>query len=258
MITGNVRLSPFLFHFIVAVNILVPRTTLSATFITDLWYQSFERSFLIQSTIGCFTTSPTNCDGSPHTRRRMFKSTESSSLLTLLSKPIKSCKTLRLSPDAICPKSSLHSCSGRIQHNCRPSVTQSFGHSTFVSAMSPSTIVVGQPIISAHMSPIFKPSVHHIVGNASHLTNTTSQLPDDFKDFATRYARDKCPSDAFFAHCHCELFHEQWKVLLDGDFLNAYEHGIVITCCDGIKRRFYPRIFTYSADYPEKRVVKFC
>ncbi|KAL6298277.1 hypothetical protein BKA93DRAFT_710038, partial [Sparassis latifolia] len=29
-------------------------------------------------------------------------------------------------------------------------------------------------------------------------------------------------------------------------------HGIVITCCDGVQRRFYPRIFTYSADYPEK------
>jgi hypothetical protein len=36
------------------------------------------------------------------------------------------------------------------------------------------------------------------------------------------------------------------------EFLEAYQHGIVITCLDGIKCRFYPRIFTYSADYPEK------
>jgi hypothetical protein len=41
-------------------------------------------------------------------------------------------------------------------------------------------------------------------------------------------------------------------VLLDDEFLEAWKHGIVITCCDGVKRRFYPRIFTYSADYPEK------
>jgi hypothetical protein len=41
-------------------------------------------------------------------------------------------------------------------------------------------------------------------------------------------------------------------VLLDEEFLYAYEHGIVIKCCDGVTRRFYPRIFTYSADYPEK------
>ncbi|KAH7917228.1 hypothetical protein BV22DRAFT_1026772, partial [Leucogyrophana mollusca] len=27
------------------------------------------------------------------------------------------------------------------------------------------------------------------------------------------------------------------------------------TCCDGIQRRFYPRIFTYSADYPEKILI---
>jgi hypothetical protein len=32
------------------------------------------------------------------------------------------------------------------------------------------------------------------------------------------------------------------------------QHGIVIMCHDGIERRFYPRIFTYSADYPEKLV----
>ncbi len=38
-------------------------------------------------------------------------------------------------------------------------------------------------------------------------------------------------------------------------FLKAYEHGVVIACCDGITRRFYPRIFAYSADYPEKYVT---
>ncbi|KAL1749401.1 hypothetical protein FB107DRAFT_280858 [Schizophyllum commune] len=31
-----------------------------------------------------------------------------------------------------------------------------------------------------------------------------------------------------------------------------YKYGIVVRCLDGIERRVYPRIFTYSADYPEK------
>jgi hypothetical protein len=53
-------------------------------------------------------------------------------------------------------------------------------------------------------------------------------------------------------HCHREAFHAQWEVLLDDAFIDAYEHGIVVKCCDGITRRFYPRIFTYAADYPEK------
>ena len=46
--------------------------------------------------------------------------------------------------------------------------------------------------------------------------------------------------------------HEVWRLLLDEEFLHAYKHGIVLMCADGIQRRVYPRIFTYSADYPEK------
>jgi hypothetical protein len=78
------------------------------------------------------------------------------------------------------------------------------------------------------------------------------QLPDAFKDFATRSTGGKTPSKAFMTHCRREVMHAQWKILLDDEFLEAYSHGIIIECCDGIKRRFYPRIFTYSADYPEK------
>lgn len=79
------------------------------------------------------------------------------------------------------------------------------------------------------------------------------QLPDEFKDFASVYS-GKCPSDVLFTHCRRELFHAQWKILLDDEFIEAYHHGLVINCCDGFQRRFYPRIFTYSADYPEKYV----
>jgi Plavaka transposase len=43
-----------------------------------------------------------------------------------------------------------------------------------------------------------------------------------------------------------------WNLLLDDDFVHAYEHGIVIECGDGVTRRVYPCFFTYSADYPEK------
>ncbi len=34
--------------------------------------------------------------------------------------------------------------------------------------------------------------------------------------------------------------------------MHAYEHGVVIKFADGISRRVFPRIFIYSADYPEK------
>ena len=62
------------------------------------------------------------------------------------------------------------------------------------------------------------------------------------------------PSDHFMAHCRREVLHAQWEILLDDEFVYAYEHGIVINCCDGITRQFYPRIITYSADYKEKCV----
>ena len=59
----------------------------------------------------------------------------------------------------------------------------------------------------------------------------------------------KGPNTAFMSHCHREMYHAQWLAILDDKFLDVYEHGIVIKCCDDIQRCFYPRIFTYSADY---------
>ena len=53
-------------------------------------------------------------------------------------------------------------------------------------------------------------------------------------------------------HCRREVIHSQWEILLDDEFLEAYEHGIVIECCDGLPLRFYTRLMTYAADYPEK------
>ncbi|KAI0634460.1 hypothetical protein C8Q77DRAFT_1217600 [Trametes polyzona] len=63
------------------------------------------------------------------------------------------------------------------------------------------------------------------------------------------------PTPQLLAHCRRELFHAAWSILLDSDFLHAYEHGIVVDCIDGVRRRIYPRIFTYSADYPEKVLI---
>ena len=62
----------------------------------------------------------------------------------------------------------------------------------------------------------------------------------------------KGPNATFMAHCHREMYHGQWAIILDDEFLEAYKHGMAIKGCDGVWRRFYPRIFTYSADYKEK------
>ncbi|KAJ2920916.1 hypothetical protein H1R20_g16181, partial [Candolleomyces eurysporus] len=80
-------------------------------------------------------------------------------------------------------------------------------------------------------------------------------LPDSFKDYVTGRTGGKVPPNGFTAHLNRELFHAQWAILLDDELLKAIEEGIVITCRDGIQRRFFIRIFTYSADYPEKVLI---
>ena len=77
-------------------------------------------------------------------------------------------------------------------------------------------------------------------------------MPDSFKDFATENFGGKGPSDEFTTHCRRELYHAQWRMLLDEEFRDAHKNGIVIKCSDGLERRFFPRIFTYAADYPKK------
>jgi Plavaka transposase len=84
--------------------------------------------------------------------------------------------------------------------------------------------------------------------------DVTFQLSDDFKDYLRNRNQGKLPPKDFMTHCGHEIFHEQWRILLDDELLQAMEHGIVLMCHDGIERRFFPVPFTYSADYPEKCV----
>ena len=80
-------------------------------------------------------------------------------------------------------------------------------------------------------------------------------LPDSLQDLlGSIHAHWNTQKKAILTHCRRELIHGVWRLLLDDDFVHAYKYGIVIKCHDGIERRVYPRIFTYSADYPEKWV----
>ena len=53
-------------------------------------------------------------------------------------------------------------------------------------------------------------------------------------------------------HLKRELMQAVWLLLLDPEFMDAYENGFLFLCSDGVTRRFFPRLLTYSADYPEK------
>ncbi|KAH9476132.1 hypothetical protein JR316_0011703 [Psilocybe cubensis] len=89
-------------------------------------------------------------------------------------------------------------------------------------------------------------------GALQHLAYIPS-LPDSFKDFAAEHnTKWKTQKSQILTHSRRELMHSIWCHLLDDEFVYAYKYGMVIRCIDGIMRRIYPRIFTYSADYPEK------
>ena len=62
----------------------------------------------------------------------------------------------------------------------------------------------------------------------------------------------KGPNPSFLAHCAREMYHAQWSIILDDEFLKAYKHGMQVKCYDQIWHRFYPHIFINSADYKEK------
>ncbi|THG96738.1 hypothetical protein EW145_g7727 [Phellinidium pouzarii] len=79
-----------------------------------------------------------------------------------------------------------------------------------------------------------------------------SKLPDTFQDFIRSQAKGEKASDDLQTHCRREIMHGVWKVILDDDLRHAWQFGMVVECGDRLIRRLYPRIFTYSADYPEK------
>ncbi|THG93149.1 hypothetical protein EW026_g8011 [Hermanssonia centrifuga] len=85
---------------------------------------------------------------------------------------------------------------------------------------------------------------------AQHMAYIPS-LPDTIQDWYQE-TFGKTATAAVLTQCKRELMHAIWELLLDDEFMYAYEHGIVIEFADGISRRVFPRIFSYSADYPEK------
>jgi hypothetical protein len=113
-----------------------------------------------------------------------------------------------------------------------------------------SKYVRAQPSSGACHHVAYMPSVRSPA--FSRLLFTSPQLPDSVDDFIMESAPTQSQRSALKTHCRRELMHEIWRLLLDDEFLHAYEHGIVLTCADGVQRRIYPRIFTYSADFQEK------
>lgn len=77
------------------------------------------------------------------------------------------------------------------------------------------------------------------------------QLDDAIQDMYRKEYGTSATAEVL-AHLRRELMQGIWKLLLDDDLKKACTEGIALKFPDGVTRRLFVRIFTYSADYPEK------
>jgi hypothetical protein len=104
-----------------------------------------------------------------------------------------------------------------------------------------------------HMAYI--PSVRTVpCYRCTQLTVDAQLSNDDFLKYGTHF-NGRRPSDKLKTQLKRELFHGTMGMLIDDDFMDAYENGIKITFADGITRLVFPRFISYSADYPERYVT---
>jgi Plavaka transposase len=87
----------------------------------------------------------------------------------------------------------------------------------------------------------------------AYLPQLPDSLQDQLKSFHHKWGTQQ---KVILTHCRRELMHAVWKFLLDDDFIHAHTYGMVVKSPDGIERRVYPHVLTYSADYPEKYVFQ--
>ena len=116
-----------------------------------------------------------------------------------------------------------------------------------------SKYIRSQPTSGACNHLAYIPSV--CISNISNMCSRSYilQLPDSFESWISSWHPHwDTQRSQLMAHCRRELIQAVWRYILDDDFIHAMKYGVVVTCHDGIRRRIYPRIFTYSADYPEK------
>ncbi|TEB21218.1 hypothetical protein FA13DRAFT_1800109 [Coprinellus micaceus] len=106
--------------------------------------------------------------------------------------------------------------------------------------------------------------LYMVIGNESKFRRTKgdscyhvayfNSISDDFKDYLSARTGGKIPP-YLMSHLNRECYHAQWVIILDDQLLEAISEGVVLMCSDGVKRRFFIRIFTYSSDYPERVLI---
>ncbi|KAF5355377.1 hypothetical protein D9757_014596 [Collybiopsis confluens] len=92
---------------------------------------------------------------------------------------------------------------------------------------------------------------------AAHHIAYIPKLSEDFKGwYQEQYGCT--PTEAVMTFMRREIPHAIYAELFDKDFMNAYRDGIILRCGNKVTRSMFPRLFTWSADYPEKMLLICC
>ncbi|KAF5343015.1 hypothetical protein D9757_014587 [Collybiopsis confluens] len=92
---------------------------------------------------------------------------------------------------------------------------------------------------------------------AAHHVAYIPKLPDDFKAwYLSQYGCT--PADKILTFMRREIPHAIYAKLFDEEFMKAYRDGIILTCGNNLTYCMFPRLFTWSADYPEKMLLVCC
>ncbi|KAF5344215.1 hypothetical protein D9757_014413 [Collybiopsis confluens] len=92
---------------------------------------------------------------------------------------------------------------------------------------------------------------------AAHHIAYIPKLSEDFKGwYQEQYGCT--PTEAVMTFMRREIPHAIYAELFDKDFMNAYRDGIILRCGNKVTCSMFPRLFTWSADYPEKMLLICC
>ncbi|KAE9393770.1 hypothetical protein BT96DRAFT_828701 [Gymnopus androsaceus JB14] len=87
-----------------------------------------------------------------------------------------------------------------------------------------------------------------------HMAYIPKLLPNDFHDFYKEHY-NTAPTEAVLTHVQREILQSIYGLIFDNEFMEAYDHGLVLKCVNIVQQCLFPCLFTYSADYIEKILI---
>ncbi|KAH9476649.1 hypothetical protein JR316_0010562 [Psilocybe cubensis] len=93
---------------------------------------------------------------------------------------------------------------------------------------------------------------------AAHHVAYIPSLPDNLQDIYMEAYNGAAASEETIRNMKRDLMHAVWLLLLDGEFMDAYENGILIKCTDGITRHYPEKVLLATIRFLGKSLCTGC